>query len=85
MCQKLIQRRHLIFGDSILETLQGSFLREFRSRRVGECEDVLGKREKRVFGESWFRTGVLWLSTHDELRVQTRTRRRRRMIMMWLG
>lgn len=85
MCQKLVQRRHLVFGDGILKALQGSFLVEFRSRRVGECEDVLGKREKRVFGESRFRTGVLWLSTHDELRVQTRRGRRRRMIIIWLG
>lgn len=38
-----------MFGDSILEALDGRLLGWFGSGRIGKGEDVLGKRQERIF------------------------------------
>lgn len=62
MCEVLIQRRHLVFGDGILKALEGSLLYGFWRGWVCEGEDVLGERE-----EGEFR--VLRFGTHGEVRT----------------
>lgn len=50
MRQVSVERRHFVFGDGILETLEGGILCGFGCCWIRESEDVLGEREERVFG-----------------------------------